>query len=255
MKKLALAFMFILVGCSNNAVEIMENYDPGPSLIVEMTQEKIDYLTPRVAEVHTCYTSILECTIDEGRNFTGTAFIIDKDDSKTYLMTNHHVIKNLVDEDILEDWFSTIAFQRGVDNHIEAQVEYIEEGLDLAILSIDELDGISEPIPLADTINHNNYNVEVYTMGYPLGHDKIEAAGQFKPNSPSLDFNFYSYDYDWDEYYVDGTPGRSGSPYINEDNELIGVLAFKQLESEYNASGGPKLKVVKDFIDNWKETM
>ena len=153
----------------------------------------------------------------------GTAFIVAQSGTSTILVTNEHVIAGggrvyILPNDITGAW-------------IEAQVTYLQIGLDLAILTTTA--GLSgRPVlPLAD-IESVRAADTVYAIGFPGTADDIIDMGGWLPSSPE-DVTITRGIVSSVRVVRDGTDaiqhdsyishGNSGGPLLNEDGAVIGV--------------------------------
>jgi S1-C subfamily serine protease len=165
---------------------------------------------------------------------TGTAFIVAQSGTSTVLVTNDHVVSGggkvfILPNDIAGAW-------------IEAQVTYLQFGLDLAILTTTA--GLSgRPVlPLGDIENVRAADT-VYAIGFPGTADDIIDTGGWLPSSPddvtitrgivsSVRAVYQGTDAIQHDSYI--SHGNSGGPLLNEDGAVIGVNTW--INPEFEAS-------------------
>jgi S1-C subfamily serine protease len=139
---------------------------------------------------------------------TGTGFYIDS----KLILTCYHVVNNALD--IIVD-----VYKNELDKiKIKAKIKYIFPDDDLAIIELSESN--NNYIKLKFDIITNNNNLEVSTIGYPLGTDNIKInRGIISGFQDSM-------------IQTDSTlnPGNSGGPLII-NNKVIGINQSKYAEA------------------------
>ena len=136
---------------------------------------------------------------------TGTGFFVSTDG---YLITNYHVIED-----------SKRVLVVTLDNkEIEAQVIKVDPANDVALLKVK---ATTKPLPFADQTNLSK-GEEVFTLGYPLimiqGQEQKATFGRINSLSGIADdIRFIQID-------VPIQHGNSGSPLINMNGQVIGVI-------------------------------
>ena len=175
---------------------------------------------------------------------TGTGWIVAQSGTSTILVTNLHVISGggtvyIIPSDISGAW-------------IEAQVTYLQDGLDLAILTTAV--GLSgrPALPLASAKNVRAAET-VYALGFPGAADEIIDYGDWLPSSPddvtvtrgivssavAVRNNTDAIQHDCFIYY-----GNSGGPLLNEAGEVIGVNTWINPD----APGGVNYAIHIDYV-------
>lgn len=165
-----------------------------------------------------------------GGNSKGTGFLFTEDG---HIMTNHHVIEN--------EAVVTVSFQNG-DGYYADVLESDEE-LDIAVLKIDEEELDRQVLSFEDSWEIDD---SVYVIGNPLFFNYIANVGQLLGETTTrgregsvmmLDAPIYR--------------GSSGSPVINEDGNVVGVI-FATMNVDYE---GDDQRVglavpVEDFLED-----
>lgn len=142
----------------------------------------------------------------------GTGFIID---TKGYLVTNAHVIegaRNIVAHNKLGDFSTKVVFK--------------DSKKDIAILKI--MDDSFKPftnIPYAISKSSVRLAESIFTLGYPK-NDVVYGQGYLSSKSG---FNSDTLSFQMD---IPANWGNSGSPILNENGEVIGILNGRQSNTE-----------------------
>lgn len=143
----------------------------------------------------------------------GTGFIIDV---KGYLVTNAHVVENA----------TNIAVQNRKGDFI-ARVVYTDRLKDIAILKID--DNSFKPfttIPYSISRSSGKLAEPIFTLGYPrqdivvYGQGYLSAKTGFQGDTLSCQIE------------IAANTGNSGSPILNKNGEVIGILNGRQKNAE-----------------------
>lgn len=141
----------------------------------------------------------------------GTGFIID---SKGYLVTNNHVVENA----------QNIAVQNVKGAQFRAKVVYTDPSRDIAILKIDDSTFTPlAPIPYSISKTAADLAEPIFTLGYPR-EDEVIVYGQGYLSSKTG----YHGDTLSCQINMDANRGNSGSPILNNNGEVIGILNGRQ---------------------------
>ena len=156
----------------------------------------------------------------EKMNF-GTGFFMKVDDSKKYLITNHHNIsEEIINKDINLELHNHKIVQLNLNNH---NIRYFKDPKDITIIEFTKKDELYKEIELLEYDLNYKYgyhiykNADVFTIGYPSGKDASCSSGKIINIE---DFEFY--------HSISTEKGSSGSPIIllNSNTNITQVIGI-----------------------------
>ena len=188
----------------------------------------------------------------------GTGFTVSSDG---YILTNRHVVEEAakwinaklllekVRKDKLLDVTPKIWIFFGRDNKYSADIVYISENYDLAILKIARLNSRYFQLSCNDSIQRG---LQVYALGFPSAAmvpiSENEISEQVRRLSPTatIQSQFKNRDFEfiltsgtisrvtsesegrhWVQHNADINPGNSGGPLITKDGIVVGINTLK----------------------------
>ncbi len=178
-------------------------------LSIDLTnvQQTLRTLTPKLSGKETNYQ--LPASYKSG----GTGFLID---GKGYLITNAHVVKNA----------TSIAVQNSQGDEFKARIIRLDPVTDLALLKIDDTAfKVLGVLPYGISRTGTRLGEELFTLGYPgdeivYGKGYMSARTGFKHDSLSYQIT------------VAANPGNSGTPVLNKDGEVVGILSSSRQDEQ-----------------------
>ena len=203
----------------------------GISVLVSLLSPKVnkgqlDYLSGQIAaqgkKINNIYNKVnsAEPATTFERNHlpnkkisTGTGFLID---GKGYLITSAHVVRGA----------TRIEVQNSLGEY-DARIIQLDPTADLALLKIDDTSYHAfNGLPYGISKTDGELGEDLFILGYPrpeivYGKGYLSAATGFEGDTTEF------------ELTIAANPGNSGTPVLNNDGQVIGILT----SSQHNAQG------------------
>ncbi|MEO7310264.1 MAG: serine protease [Chitinophagaceae bacterium] len=141
----------------------------------------------------------------------GSSFLID---SKGYLITNSHVVKNAA---------TLVVVNNGKEYY--ARNVYNDPINDIAILKIEDKDFEAlQSLPYSIRKTKADLGEEIFTLGYPrnqivYGKGYLSSQSGFNDDTLSVQIS------------VDANPGNSGGPVLDKNGDILGILNSREANS------------------------
>lgn len=189
---------------------------------LQVTENKLNSVANRINSAEAATTF----------NRGGTGFLID---GKGYLITNAHVVKN-----------ATVVDVQNTLGEYHARIIQLDPQADLALLKIE--DTTYHPfngLPYGISKTGGELGEELFTLGYPrpeIVYNKgyMSAETGFQGDTTAFQLT------------IAANPGNSGTPVLNNDGEVIGIVT----SSQQNAQGmvfAVRSKNIFRAVDSMKE--
>ena len=145
-------------------------------------------------------------------NRGGTGFLIDPNG---YLITNAHVVKN-----------ATVVDVQNTLGEYRARIIQLDRQADLALLKIDDTSYHAfNGLPYGISKTDGDLGEELFTLGYPrpeIVYNKgyLSAATGFQGDTTAFQLT------------IAANPGNSGTPVLNNEGEVVGIVSGSQQNAE-----------------------
>jgi len=186
-------------------------------LTPKVSQSKIDLLNRQIheqdAKINSVTRKINSAEAATTFNRGGTGFLID---GKGYLLTNAHVVKN-----------ATVVEVQNTLGEYQARIIQLDRQADLALLKIEDTSYHAfNGLPYGISKMGADLGEQLFTLGYPradivYGQGYLSAETGFQGDT----LNF--------QITIAANPGNSGTPVLNSDGEVVGIVS----SSQQNAQG------------------
>jgi S1-C subfamily serine protease len=184
----------------------------------KVSQSRIDLLSRQLndqaAKLNTVTSQLHSAEAARTTTFNrgGTGFLVD---GKGYLLTNAHVVKN-----------ATVVEVQNTLGEYQARIIQLDRQADLALLKIvDTSYHAFNGLPYGISKTGADLGEELFTLGYPrpeivYGKGYLSAETGFQGDT----LNF--------QLTIAANPGNSGTPVLNNDGEVIGIVTSSQQNAE-----------------------
>jgi serine protease Do len=188
------------------------------SLSPKVSPAKVDLLMGQIAAQGSKINKIMNTQINSTGAATtfdhgGTGFLID---GKGYLVTSAHVVRGATQIDV----------QNSLGEY-NARIIQLDPAADIAVLKIE--DTAYHPfngLPYGISKSDGDLGEQLFTLGYPrpeivYGQGYMSAETGFQGDTTEFQLT------------IAANPGNSGTPVLNNDGEVIGIVTA----SQHNAQG------------------
>ncbi|HXB09533.1 MAG TPA: serine protease [Puia sp.] len=184
----------------------------------KVSQSRIDQLSRQLnAQAHqlnTVTNTLNSAVAARNTTFTrgGTGFLVD---GRGYLLTNAHVVKN-----------ATVVEVQNTLGEYQARIIQLDRQADLALLKIEDTSYHAfSGLPYGISRTGSELGEDLFTLGYPrpeivYGKGYMSAETGIQGDTTAFQLT------------VAANPGNSGSPVLNNEGEVIGMVTSSQQNAE-----------------------
>jgi S1-C subfamily serine protease len=147
---------------------------------------------------------------------SGTGFLVDP---KGYIVTNAHLVRNA----------TRVAVQNDL-GEFKVHIIHVDPQADLAFLKIDDTAyKASGPLPYGISKTESQLGEDLFTLGYPrpdaIVYNKGYMSSRTGFQGDTLDF----------QIAIPANHGNSGTPVLNKDGEVVGIVRANQPNAQITA--------------------
>lgn len=184
----------------------------------------------------------------KGKAVEGSGSVVDHGDESSYVLTAHHICHHLEHQQMPASVFPVHMVQTS-NRHVRASVVRSNPSYDLCLLETDRLD--VQSLELSDHVNRYD---RVFTLSSPnmthINGSMVVYEGRLLSKEypyQVLDRTHRGY-----LYSIPVEQGSSGSPVLNVQGQLIGMISAYP-NDVHHASVGPALNQIKQFLESSQE--
>jgi len=184
----------------------------------KVSQAKIDLLSRQLTNQQHIVNNVINKlnSVEAQRNTIfnrgGTGFLVD---GRGYLLTNAHIVKN-----------ATVVAVQNTLGEYQARIIQLDRQADLALLKIEDTTYHAfNGLPYGISKSGADLGDDLFTLGYPrptivYGKGYLSAETGFQGDTTAFQLT------------IAANPGNSGTPVLNSDGEVIGIVTSSQANAE-----------------------
>jgi serine protease Do len=182
----------------------------------KVSPDKVNLLMGRIEDqghkINSLAIKMNSVTAPTTFDHSGTGFLID---GKGYLVTNAHVVKN-----------ATVVEVQNALGEYQARIIQLDRQADLALLKIEDTSYHAfNGLPYGISKTGAELGEELFTLGYPrpeIVYNKGYLSAETGFQGDTLTF----------QITIAANPGNSGTPVLNSDGEVIGIVSSIQQNAQ-----------------------
>lgn len=254
-----------------SASAIDNNYVRGCTVAITFFVRNADYCYMGSDGRWKIYKNFGDNNISQGSGF----FIGKKDEDPSYIVTNHHVVKDYIDAGEGRTFITYVTTLDGTDIYLiadscEMRIYYSENDYDVAYV---DCYGDQDKVDLAvlrlrnptnkrkslaiSPVSDDNITDTVYIVGYPgIADNSFTGASKFGVNDSTVHKGTVSRivvsegtGVERVNYDATSAPGNSGGPVVNENNCVVAVHANGVTEGAVKENYGISSNELIRFLD------
>ena len=182
----------------------------------KVSPDKVNLLMGRIEDqghkINSLAIKMNSVTAPTTFDHSGTGFLID---GKGYLVTNAHVVKN-----------ATVVEVQNALGEYQARIIQLDRQADLALLKIEDTSYHAfNGLPYGISKTGAELGEELFTLGYPrpeIVYNKGYLSAETGFQGDTVTF----------QITIAANPGNSGTPVLNSDGEVIGIVSSIQQNAQ-----------------------